>query len=387
MWRNEELNRFSVANPGCLEGVDVLFVIGSADVSGGTNVIFNHAAALAHFGANIEICTTVGTKSDANWHPKAPELAFCNLNEATKRFWDLVIVTWWPTVYVLPQLQFGRAAYFVQSLENRFALNSSDRFAEAKASMTYSFGLPVITVASWLNNFLVANTKSQSILVRNGVDKALFRVDGPRIEKHNPNRLRILIEGPSGIPMKAVDESIEACKGLDLEVWHVSPILDRTNTSVDRAFGRVPLKDMACIYRSVDVLLKLSRVEGMFGPPIEAFHCGATAIVSEVTGYDEYIRNGINALTVPVDGFLEARLAMSDLSDSGHRLTSLKANAQTTASAWPSIEESGENFVSACVAILLGEFENPKEITDRILIAQERLKSGNKVDDHREVGQ
>ena len=34
---------------------------------------------------------------------------------------------------------------------------------------------------------------------------------------------------------------------------------------------------MADLYAQTDVVLKLSSVEGMFGPPLEGFHRGATA--------------------------------------------------------------------------------------------------------------
>ena len=50
------------------------------------------------------------------------------------------------------------------------------------------------------------------------------------------------------------------------------------------------------IYRSCDVIVKLSYVEGMFGPPLEMFHCGGTSIVYDVTGHDEYIVHGKNGL-------------------------------------------------------------------------------------------
>jgi hypothetical protein len=42
--------------------------------------------------------------------------------------------------------------------------------------------------------------------------------------------------------------------------------------------------DTPLVYRSCDILGKLSYVEGMFGPPLEMFHCGWTAIVYNVTG-------------------------------------------------------------------------------------------------------
>lgn len=35
----------------------------------------------------------------------------------------------------------------------------------------------------------------------------------------------------------------------------------------------------------------------MFGPPLELFHCGGTAVVF-ISGHDEYIVNGKNAVVV-----------------------------------------------------------------------------------------
>ncbi len=70
---------------------------------------------------------------------------------------------------------------------------------------------------------------------------------------------------------------------------------------VDRAAGPVSQAQLAALYAESDVLLKLSRVEGMFGPPLEAFHKGATCVVTPVTGHDEYIVHGENGLVVDWD--------------------------------------------------------------------------------------
>lgn len=61
------------------------------------------------------------------------------------------------------------------------------------------------------------------------------------------------------------------------------------------------MKKQPEIYRSCDVIVKLSYIEGMFGPPLEMFHCGGTAIVYDVTGHDEYIVHEKNALVVKTD--------------------------------------------------------------------------------------
>ena len=65
--------------------------------------------------------------------------------------------------------------------------------------------------------------------------------------------------------------------------------------------GRSARPQLAALYAESDVLLKLSRVEGMFGPPLEAFHKGATCVVTPVTGHDEYIVHGENGLIVDWD--------------------------------------------------------------------------------------
>ena len=39
----------------------------------------------------------------------------------------------------------------------------------------------------------------------------------------------------------------------------------------------------------------------MFGPPLEGFHQGATCVTTEVTGHEEYVEHGYNALVCDWD--------------------------------------------------------------------------------------
>ena len=79
---------------------------------------------------------------------------------------------------------------------------------------------------------------------------------------------------------------------------------------------------MKNIYSSADIFLKMSKVEGFFGPPMEAMACGCAVVVSKVTGYDEYIKHNFNALVVESGDVSGAREAIkkllidSDLSES-----------------------------------------------------------------------
>lgn len=354
-WGNWRLNDYSSPFNQSLAGIKVLILVGSGKVSGGTNMIFHYAHALEQRGASVTCALLHGSEKDTIWHPLASGLTFSPWAKVSRSGWDLAIATWWPTVFELADVEASSYLYFVQSLESRFGRNSVDRTAEALAGATYLIGLPTIVVASWLMGFMSSVSSAPIALVRNGLDKSLWTVEGPRLAERNPRNPRVLIEGMPGVAMKAVDETLQVClEAGAIDVWHVSPG-KALRKGVTRGFSSVPMSSMPEIYRSVDVLVKLSRVEGMFGPPLEAFHCGATAIVSEVTGFDEYIENGINSISVPVDDFATATTALEYLLKEADAIESLQKGAIETATNWPSIEESRRQFVSVCVGLLQRE--------------------------------
>jgi hypothetical protein len=106
------------------------------------------------------------------------------------------------------------------------------------------------------------------------------------------------------------------------------------------------------IYRSCDILVKLSTVEGMFGPPLEIFHCGGTAIVFDVTGHDEYIIDGVNACVISRGDADRVVSRLQRLLSDRDTLSQLQQGALQTAAAWPSWEASSAQFhqwVAGCL--------------------------------------
>ena len=92
------------------------------------------------------------------------------------------------------------------------------------------------------------------------------------------------------------------------------------------------------------MLLKLSHVEGMYGPPLEMFHCGGTVITYDVTGHDEFVRDGVNGIVVPMydrSGVIEAIRTVRDRPD---LLRELRHGALRTARGWPDWEQSSSEF-------------------------------------------
>ncbi|MBP8708198.1 MAG: glycosyltransferase family 4 protein [Caldisericia bacterium] len=91
---------------------------------------------------------------------------------------------------------------------------------------------------------------------------------------------------------------------------------------------------MAEIYSSCDVLLKMSRIEGFFGPPLEAMACECIPIISKVTGYNEYIIDQKNALVVEMGDIKGAEKAIQRLIDKPDLREELVENGKKTVKEW-----------------------------------------------------
>jgi glycosyltransferase involved in cell wall biosynthesis len=239
-------------------------------------------------------------------------------------------------------------------VESRFYGGDGVEFdwAPPLAELTYSFGLPIVTIATWLQVYLALRHKAPSFLVRNGIRKDLYVPFGPTVEPRQPGRLRVLVEGPSNIPMKNVDAAVRLARegGAD-EIWLMMGCEAPTPPSVDRTFIKVPVESTPVIYRSCDVLLKLSKVEGMFGPPLEMFHCGGTAITYDVSGSEEYLVSGRNSLVVPMDDEEAVADAVRSLKTCPDLLRELCSGALATAAAWPDWSASSREFERVVAAV------------------------------------
>jgi glycosyltransferase involved in cell wall biosynthesis len=149
-----------------------------------------------------------------------------------------------------------------------------------------------------------------------------------------------VIEGPPDVWFKAVPEAVGAVQRMS-EPHHLTLITGRSDCPprlaavADEVAAGLSHDQMADVLAMSHVLLKLSRVEGMAGPPLEAFHMGATAVVTPVTGHEEYIRHGHNAIIVGYDDPYGTTRALDLLGRDRDLLQSLRVNAHRTAATWP----------------------------------------------------
>ncbi|SFL61836.1 glycosyltransferase [Nitrosomonas communis] len=322
------------------------FLVGSMAISGGTYVIVQHAAYLRDHGFDVTLAVQEPFSAlTLAWHDEAPALRCIPIEEAKKEYFDLIIATWWKTVFELGHFQAKQYAYFVQSIESNF-YPEEEVPLRALVETTYRFPILYVTEATWIQQYLAEKFGHAAVLVRNGIRKDIYTPSGAAIAPRNLTRPpRVLVEGHFGVSFKNTALSIRLAResgARDIWVLTGSPV--SWLPGVSRVFSQVPMIKTPQIYRSCDILVKLSTVEGMFGPPLEIFHCGGTAVVFDVTGHDEYIVDGVNACVVSrgdADGVVSIlRRLLSDRDT----LSQLQQGALLTAAVWPSWEESSAQF-------------------------------------------
>ena len=342
-----------------------IFTLGSPAIGGGTTVIFEHATRMVDEGEEVYIVTDKKVEPEEYaWHTSAHKLKWVTYEEIKNMEFDVAIATWWRTVYELYKIKSKHYVYFVQSIESKF-YPQKEVGLKMLAEMTYMLGMKVITEATWIKEYL-EQYGIDAYLVHNGIRKDIYKREG---NKYEPcDGLRVLVEGPVDVAFKNIPKTVKLVnESKAKEVWMLTSSDIKEYPGVDRVFSRVPPKDCAQIYRSCDVIVKLSYVEGMFGPPLEMFHCGGTAIVYDVTGHDEYIEHNKNGLVAKTDDDETIVKYINKLAEDNAFLLKLKKAAMKTADKWISWEESSARF-----------YETVKKLNKMESVSQKALENKSK---------
>lgn len=320
----------------------IAIILATTSISGGLNVVLEHAGHLVRAGHCVDLVILSGGRlKNLVWHRNGDYFKIIELWQAMRNYYDIVIATFWTTCMKAHMVPANHYIYFVQSIESRFY---STKMEQAQAEATYLMGFEVITEATWIKRYLADRYGIVSWLVRNGVEKKIYL---PWMKKRNLNTgiFRVLVEGPIEVEFKNVRKTISLCKqSMADEIWFLTSSDVTSYPDVDRVYSRVPISQTPQIYGNCDLLVKLSYVEGMFGPPLEMFHCGGTAIVYNVSGCDEYIRNGINAIVIESNDEKSVIYNINNLYTNRKRLKYLQDGALATAVEWRDWTEASEEF-------------------------------------------
>ena len=322
----------------------VCFVLSGLGPSGGVRAVLNHARLLARdHGMSVTVAVPA-----SDGEPPPAGVRTVSHDEARSESFAITVATWWQTVAPMFAIPAERRAYFLQNFEERlYHRGDLERLA---APLTHDLPLSFITEGGWIAELLAElRPEAPCRHVPNGVDKSLFTV--PSVPPRRDGPLRILVEGSPRLWFKGVPEAIDAAGRMAephlLTLVCPEPPPPELAERADRVLGPLDHQDMPAVYSAADVLLKLSRVEGVFTPPLEAFHCGATAVVWPVTGHDEYVRHRENGIVSDWDDLPGVARWLDLLARDDALLGALRRGALETARAWPSLEDSAELMASA----------------------------------------
>jgi glycosyltransferase involved in cell wall biosynthesis len=323
--------------------VRIAFLVNDLQLSGGVGVVIHHARELTRHGHDVSL-VLVREQDLPHWgYDALAGMHVASLAEAQQDRFDVAVATWWETTYSLFTVPAERYAYFVQSLEDRFY--EPEMIQRLGAAVTLDLPVAFITEARWIRDTLAElRPDARCFLVRNGIDKSIFPAsDG--IEPRLGGPLRVLIEGNPSVALKGIQDAVASVAAMR-EPRHVTVVTTEHEAfaggPIDRVIGPIPHREMAALYAETDVVLKTSRVEGMFGPPLEGFHLGATCVVTEVTGHEEYVQHGWNGLICDWDDPRGTARALDRLASDRRELHFLRANALATAQSWPDWEQAGQ---------------------------------------------
>lgn len=322
----------------------IAYLIPGCGTSGGIAVVCQHLNRLRDRGYDVLMISET-EETEIKWFPNQ-RVEIVTMDKAPNNI-DVLVATGWTTAHTALQIPAKRKYYFVQSDETRF--NPVGSYSYEKALETYSMDYQFITEAKWIKNWLMESFGKNAYYVPNGLDPEIMYCTEKRNEIPN-RKIRVLLEGPIDIPFKAMEDAFNAVNDLDCEVWCISSAgTPKRGWRCDKFFNNVPMEQMKYIYSNCEILLKMSKVEGFFGPPMEMMACGGTCVVGKVTGYDEYIIDGYNALTVDLGDVQAAHDAVERLIHDHKLRNKLAQNGAKTASEWrwePSIDTLEKIFNS-----------------------------------------
>jgi glycosyltransferase involved in cell wall biosynthesis len=330
--------------------VRVAFLLQDLELSGGVGVVVEHATQLRRrHGIDAQLVMTKEQPRGPWAYRGLADVPVLPLEQAEREPWDIAVSTWWETALLLFRLDARRHVSFVQSVEERL----QPRGWPERMTAAFTTALPVrfITEARWIAEMLEAWQPGNRVFyVRNGLAKDVFASPPhvPPAAERGP--LRVVVEGARGAPLKGVDDAILALSLMTepaFVTWVSPHPVDVPPPGVQRVVSRLTHAEMAELFYDNHVLLKLSRAEGMYGPPLEAFHMGSTVVTTAVTGHDEYVRHRENGLVVGWDDVHGTARALDLLARDRRLLHELRCGALQTARAWPDWEQSSQFMAMA----------------------------------------
>ncbi len=161
----------------------------------------------------------------------------------------------------------------------------------------YAFPTVKAAVSKHLVELIQKRYRQKCFLIQNGIDPNIF-YPGQRRTWGEKGRVRILSVGPIDVGFKGIPDTLRSIKilkdkGTRLEFIRVSPHppseREEMGKVVDQYYINLKEKEMAELYRNVDIFISSSLEGEGFGlPAMEALASGVPSILTEISSYKNF---------------------------------------------------------------------------------------------------
>ena len=342
----------------------VCMLVHELSPSGGVNVILSHARGLQAAGHEVVLVATGGRAAPA---PDGIELR--ELRDVRDGSYDWAVATWWETAPALYELDARRRMVLLQSFEQRF-YTAAEPLHQLGAAAVLALPADFVVVSEWMCDALGELTPdAQCVVVRNGVDKQTF---ASRRREPREGPLRVLVEGQPTLWFKGVRQALEAARAMAEPAEVTLVAIDPSGAGeldADRVVGGLSREEMAELYADTDVLVKLSRIEGLGLPLVEAAHVGVPCVVTPFGAHADLVEHGRNGLVVGHDDRAGVTWALDLLARDRDLLERLSAGALERVQDWPDLMDSGRSFAAALDELDSGSSPPAEPAVARLLAA------------------
>ncbi|MCA9329249.1 glycosyltransferase, partial [Candidatus Saccharibacteria bacterium] len=203
---------------------NIAFFLPSTDISGGVNVVLQHATILREAGWDVTLVDTIDIRAKKKakrkyaYREDIPGYNIISFHDTSvAAFFDTVVATLWTTLRFVKQFPNTiNRLYFVQGYETDFYSHGAGnvRF-EANSTYIDNTGVRYITMSLWCQKWLKERYSKTAKLAANGIDLDIY----PYVERQfNKKHINILIEGDSRDEYKNTDEAFRIVERLDPNV-------------------------------------------------------------------------------------------------------------------------------------------------------------------------
>ncbi|MFC4077963.1 glycosyltransferase family 4 protein [Salinithrix halophila] len=177
------------------------------------------------------------------------------------------------------------------------------------ALWTYSHGVPVISISHWLDEQIFRHVGQRTTVVNPGIDPQIFHPASHNM-KESPSRPKVILyiaRDPNvGYALKGYDDFVKSMH-LFKQMYNGDFIIHMVCTErvlplpdlPHRTFQPSDDQEMADLYRSADVFVSTSWVEGFGLPPLEAMACGTPVVTTNSGGVMDFCSHLESAYVVP----------------------------------------------------------------------------------------